>query len=51
LWYSRKGVTVILAGASPDHARYAGTLNRDGEIVHSVDAGLIHELDSAPVLR
>jgi len=51
LWFSRKGVTLILAGASPDNAHYAGTLNRDGEIIQSVDASLIHELDSAPVLR
>ncbi|MCU1337115.1 MAG: hypothetical protein JWO19_2696 [Bryobacterales bacterium] len=51
LWYSRRGVTLILMGASPDNARYAGTLNRDGEIIHSVDADLINELDSAPVLR
>jgi len=51
LWYSRKGVTLILAGSSPDNARYAGTLNRDGEIIQSVDSSLIHELDSAPVLR
>jgi hypothetical protein len=51
LWYSRKGVTLILAGASPANAHYAGTLNRDGEIIQSVDSSLIHELDSAPVLR
>ena len=40
LWYPRRGVTVILTGASRNSARYAGTLNRDGEIIHSVDAGL-----------
>jgi len=51
LWYSRRGVMLILAGSSPDNARYAGVLNRDGEIIHSVDEGLIHELDSVPVLR
>jgi hypothetical protein len=51
LWYSRRGVTLILTGASPDNARYAGTLNRDGEIVQSVDAGLVNELNSGPVLR
>lgn len=51
LWYSRRGVTLILTGASPDHVRYAGMLNRNGEIVHSLDAGLMNELDSAPVLH
>ena len=54
LWYSRKGVTVILKGASPDSARYAGMLNRDGDIIDSADAALVHfltELDSAPVIR
>src|SRR5579864_7477455 len=54
LWYSRKGVTLILTGASPDYARYAGTLNRDGEIIHSLDPGLdahaLNVLDSAPAL-
>jgi hypothetical protein len=51
LWYSRKGVTLILTGASPENARYAGMLNRDGEIIQSVDSGLMNELDSAPVLH
>jgi hypothetical protein len=51
LWYARRGMTLILTGASPDNARYSGTLNRDGEIIHSVDTDLIRELDSAPVLR
>jgi hypothetical protein len=51
LWYSRKGVTIILTGASPDQARYAGTLDSDGGMIHSVDAGLASELDSAPAIR
>ena len=54
LWYSRKGVTVILAGASPSNARYSGTLNRNGEIIQSVDAELSNELnalDYAPAIR
>ena len=51
LWYPRRGVTIILTGASSNSARYAGTLNRDGEIIHSVDAGLASELDSAPVIH
>ena len=51
LWYPRRGVSLILTGASSNSARYAGTLNRDGEIIHSVDAGLANELDSAPVIH
>lgn len=55
LWYPRKGVTLILTGASRNGAHYAGTLNRDGEIIQAVDAGLdtkvLNELDSAPVIH
>ena len=51
LWYPRRGVTLILTGASSNSAHYAGTLNRDGEIIHSVDAGLATELDSAPAIH
>jgi hypothetical protein len=51
LWYPRRGVTVILNGASSNSARYAGMLNRDGEIIQSVDVGLANELDSAPVIH
>jgi hypothetical protein len=51
LWYPRRGITVILTGASRNSARYAGTLNRDGEIIHSVDAGLASELYSTPVME
>jgi hypothetical protein len=51
LWYSRRGVTLILTGASPDNARYAGTLNREGEIIHSVDTSFINQLDASPVIR
>jgi hypothetical protein len=51
LWYPRRGVTIILTGASRNSARYAGMLNRDGEIVQSVDADLVNELDSAPVIH
>ena len=51
LWYPRRGVTVILAGANRNSARYAGTLNRNGEIIHSVDAGLSQELFSAPAIH
>jgi hypothetical protein len=51
LWYSRRGFTIVLTGGDPDSARYAGMLNRDGEVVHSVDAGLVNELDSAPVIH
>ena len=51
LWYPRRGVTIILTGANSNSARYAGTLNRDGGIIHSVDAGLASELDSAPVIH
>ncbi|HEY2842057.1 MAG TPA: hypothetical protein VGJ09_00345 [Bryobacteraceae bacterium] len=47
LWYPRRGVTVILIGASPDGARYAATLNRDEEILHSVRPGLFQELKPA----
>jgi hypothetical protein len=50
LWYPRRGVTIILTGANSNSARYAGTLNRDGKIVHSVDAALANELYSAPVI-
>ncbi len=51
LWYSRKGVTLILTGASPETARYSGTLNLDGEIIHSVNPRLLKELDASPVIR
>ena len=51
LWYPRRGVALILTGASRNNARYAGTLNRNGEIIHSVDAGLSNELYSAPVIH
>ena len=51
LWYPRRGVTLILTGVNRNSARYAGTLNRDGEIIHSVDARLMDELDSAPVIH
>lgn len=51
LWYPRRGITVILNGASRNGVRYAGTLNRDGEIIQSVDADLSDELDSAPAIH
>ena len=51
LWYPRRAITVILTGANRNSARYAGTLNRDGEIVQSVDADLVNELYSAPVIH
>jgi hypothetical protein len=55
LWYPRKGVTLILTGANRNGARYAGTLNRDGEVIQAVVAGLdarvLNELDSAPVIH
>jgi len=51
MWYPRRGVTVVLTGASRNSAHYAGTLNRDGEIIQSVDAGLARELYSAPVIE
>ncbi len=40
LWYSRRGVTILLKGASPDQARYAGTLNPGDEIIRSAATGL-----------
>jgi hypothetical protein len=51
LWYPRRAITVILTGANRSVARYAGTLNRDGEIMQSVDGGLANELYSAPVIH
>jgi len=55
LWYPRKGVTLILTGASRDRARYAATLNRDEQIVQSALPGMVNELNlelnSSPVLR
>jgi len=55
LWYPRRGATLILTGASRNSARYSATLNRNGEIIHSVDPGLdIHSfqaLDSAPAIH
>jgi len=51
MWYPRRGVTVVLTGASRNSARYAGTLNRDDEIIQSVDAGLASELYSAPAIE
>jgi hypothetical protein len=55
LWYPRKGVTLILTGANRNGAHYAGTLNRDGEVIQAVVAGLdarvLNELDSAPVIH
>jgi len=47
LWYSRKGITLILTGASPGNAHYSETLDRDGKVIHSVDA----TMDSAPRIR
>lgn len=51
LWYPRRAITVILTGANRNNARYAGTLNRDGQIIQSVDADLPNELYSAPVIH
>jgi len=55
LWYPRKGVTLILTGASRESARYAATLNRDEQIVQSAMPGMVRELNlelnSSPVLR
>jgi len=51
LWYPRRGVILILTGASSTSARYAGTLNRNGKIAHSLDPGLAIELDAAPVMH
>jgi hypothetical protein len=51
MWYPRRGVTVVLTGASRNRARYAGTLDRDDRIIQSVDAGLANELYSAPVIE
>jgi len=55
LWYPRKGVTLILTGASRESARYAATLNRDEQIVQSAVPGMVRELNlelnSSPVLR
>jgi hypothetical protein len=55
LWYSRRGVTLILTGASPDNARYAGMLNRDGQMAQSVETGLdanaFTGLYSAPLIH
>ena len=51
LWYPRRGITVILTGANRNSALYAGTLNRDGEIIQSMDADLANELYSAPVIH
>jgi len=47
LWYARKGFTVILTGTSPSDAHYSATLDRDGKIIHSVDA----IMDSVPAIR
>jgi hypothetical protein len=47
LWYSRKGITLILTGASPGNAHYSVTLDREGKIIHSADA----TMDSAPAMR
>jgi hypothetical protein len=51
LWYPRRGVILILTGASSTSAHYAGSLNRNGKIVHSLDPGLASELDAAPVMH
>ena len=55
LWYPRKGVTLVLTGASRESARYAATLNRDEQIVQSAMPGMVRELNlelnSSPVLR
>ena len=51
LWYSRRGVTLILTGASADNARYAGTLNGNGEIIHSAETDWINQLDASPVIH
>jgi len=51
LWYPRRAITVILTGVNRNSARYAGTLNRDGEIIQSVEADLANELYTAPVIH
>ena len=55
LWYPRKGVTLILTGATRENARYAATLNRDEQIVRSAMPDRVPELNlelnSSPVLR
>jgi hypothetical protein len=47
LGYARKGLTVILTGTSPSDAHYSWTLDRDGRIIHSVNA----VMDSVPAIR
>ena len=51
LWYPRRAITVILTGADRGGARYAGMLDRYGEIIQSVNADLANELDSAPAIH
>jgi hypothetical protein len=44
LWYSRRGVAVILAGPDRQSARYAGALNSAGVIVHAAAPALLHRV-------
>jgi hypothetical protein len=47
LSYPRRGVAVILTGADPDSARYAGAVGSDGRIVHAAAPDLLEEITAA----
>jgi hypothetical protein len=50
LWYSRRGVAIILTGSDRASARYAGTLNARSEVLH-VGAPSLLDVVSQPALR
>lgn len=47
LAYPHRGVAVILSGANPDSARYAGAVASDGRIVHAASPDLLEEITAA----
>jgi hypothetical protein len=51
LAYSRRGVAVILTGANPDSARYAGAVTFDGRIVQAAAPDLLEEITAAAAGR
>jgi hypothetical protein len=47
LAYPRRGVAVILTGANPDSARYAGAVASDGRIIQAAAPDLLEEITAA----
>jgi len=47
LAYTRRGFAVILTGADPDSARYAGVVTFDGRIIHSAAPDVLENITAA----